>query len=89
MTGGQDLVCVYKAANAVKAEIVRTLLEGEGIQAVTADTSGPFSGLSITPAEVFVHRSNEATALEVIAGIEDSDANTEADEEVATESSDQ
>jgi hypothetical protein len=86
MNGGHDLVCVYKASNATKAEIVRTLLEGEGIQAVTADTSGPFSGLSVAPAEVFVQRTNEVAALEVIAGINDSDTNTDIDEEVATES---
>lgn len=85
MNGPQDLVCVYKATSATKAELVRTLLEGEGIQAVTADTSGPFPGLSITPAEVFVQRTNEVAALEVIAGINDSDTNTEAEEEVASE----
>lgn len=89
MNGPQDLVCVYKATNATKAELVRTLLEGEGIQAVTADTSGPFQGLSITPAEVFVQRTNEAAALEVVAQINDRDANADADEEMATESSDQ
>lgn len=70
MSDPQDLVCVYKAANPAKAELVRNLLDAEGIRATTADTNSPFPGLSTMPSEVFVERSNEVEALAVIADAE-------------------
>lgn len=70
MSDAQEIVCVYNATNPAKAELVRNLLEAEGIQAATADTHGPFSGLAITPSEVFVARSSEAAALSIIAAAE-------------------
>lgn len=70
MSDPQDLVCVYNATNPSKAELVRTLLEAEGIQAATGDTQNPFTGLAISPSEVFVARSSELAAREVIAAVE-------------------
>jgi len=92
MTDPHDLVCVYTANNAAKAELVRALLESEGIRAATGDTQNPFSGLSISPAEVFVERANEVAARSLIADAEqhrldDSDElEDESWEEEATES---
>jgi len=79
MSDPQDLVCVYNATNATKAELVRTLLESEGIRAVTGDTSNPFPGLSISPAEVYVQRTNEVAARSIIEAINEGDAQNEAD----------
>jgi len=70
MSDLHGLVCVYKATNSAKAELVRNLLEAEGIRAVTGDTHNPFPGLSIAPAEVFVERSNAEAARIVIAEVE-------------------
>lgn len=67
MSDPHDLVCVYNATNPAKAEMVRILLEAEGIRATTGDTHNPFTGLSIAPSEVYVERSNEQEALSVIA----------------------
>ena len=81
MTDSRDLVCVYNATNPSKAELVRNLLEADGIRAVTADTHNPFPGLSIMPSEVFVERSNEAAALAVIAAAEQNHVEDDADDE--------
>ncbi len=70
MADPHNLICVYNANNPAKAEMVRNLLEADGIRAVTADTHNPFPGLSIMPSEVFVELSNETLALEVIADAE-------------------
>lgn len=70
MTDSHNLICVYNANNPAKAEMVRNLLEADGIRAVTADTHNPFPGLSIMPAEVFVELSNKSLALEIIADAE-------------------
>jgi len=70
MNDPHDMVCVYSDSNPVKAELVRNLLEAEGIQARTGDTHSPFPGLPIAPAEVFVQRSNEASARSIIAAAE-------------------
>ena len=70
MTDPHDLVCVYNATNAAKAEMVRNLLEAEGIRATTGDTHNPFPGLSIAPAEVFVEQSNADAARIIIAEVE-------------------
>eukprot|EP00475_Leptophrys_vorax_P031642 TRINITY_DN47996_c0_g1_i1.p2 TRINITY_DN47996_c0_g1~~TRINITY_DN47996_c0_g1_i1.p2 ORF type:complete len:111 (-),score=12.56 TRINITY_DN47996_c0_g1_i1:562-894(-) len=96
MTDAQDLVCVYNATNATKAELVRTLLESEGIHAVSGDTSNPFPGLSISPIEVYVQRTNEVAALSIIETINEGDLHTESvdgladtDDEIPTPSLDQ
>ncbi|MBS0204072.1 MAG: DUF2007 domain-containing protein [Planctomycetes bacterium] len=70
MSDPHDLVCVYNATSSTKAELVRNLLEAEGIRAATADTNSPFPGLSIMPSEVYVERSSEQEALAVIAAAE-------------------
>lgn len=70
MADPHNLICVYNANNPAKAEMVRNLLEADGIRAVTADTHNPFPGLSIMPSEVFVELSNETLALEVIVDAE-------------------
>ncbi len=70
MADPHNLICVYNANNPAKAELVRNLLEADGIRAVTADTHNPFPGLSIMPSEVFVELSNKSLALEVIADAE-------------------
>ena len=70
MSDPHDLICVYNATNPAQAELVRNLLEAEGIRATTGDTHNPFPGLSIAPAEVFVERSNEAAARIIIAEVE-------------------
>jgi hypothetical protein len=70
MSDSQDLVCVYNATNPSMAELVRNLLEDEGIQAAVGDNHNPFPGLSIMPSEVFVERSNERQAREIIAAAE-------------------
>jgi hypothetical protein len=81
MSDPQDLVCVYNATNPAKAELVRNLLEAEGIRAATGDTQGPFSGLAIAPSEVFVARSSEAAARAIIAQAEQSRTDDESVEE--------
>lgn len=63
----QTMTCVYRAANPSQAELIRNLLESQGIRAATGDTHNPFPGLSIAPAEVFVERRNEAAARGIIA----------------------
>lgn len=70
MSDNHDLVCVFNATNPTKAELIRNLLEAEGVKAVTADTHNPFPGLSIMPSEVYVARESEATALAIIAAAE-------------------
>jgi len=70
MSDPHDLVCVYKASNPAKAELVRNLLVAEGIRAETADTHNPFPGLSTMPSEVYVEQSNEVEARAVIADAE-------------------
>lgn len=79
MNDPRDLVCVYNATNPAKAELVRNLLEAEGIQAATGDTHSPFPGLTIAPSEVFVARSSETAARAIIAEAEQ--AGSEAEEE--------
>lgn len=90
MSDPHDLVCVYTANNAAKAELLRALLEGEGIRAATGDTQNPFAGLDISPSEVFVERANEAAARAFIAEAEqnrqDDDLEGEYPEEEPTES---
>ncbi len=81
MSDPHDLVCVYTATNPSKAELVRNLLEAEGVRAATGDTQGPFSGLSIAPAEVFVERSNEVAARSIIAAAEQQAISTEDESE--------
>lgn len=83
MSDPRDLVCVYNASNPTKAELVRNLLEADGIRATTADTHNPFPGLSIMPSEVFVERSNEAAALEIIADAEQHHVDADPEDEVA------
>lgn len=87
MSDPHDLVCVYNATNSTKAELVRNLLDAEGIRATTADTHSPFPGLSITPSEVYVERSREQEALSLIATAEQShlQAADETGEEFAEE----
>ena len=87
MSDPHDLVCVYNATNPAKAELVRNLLEAEGIRATTGDTHNPFAGLSIAPSEVYVERSNEQEALSVIATAEQPRLHEadETDEEFAEE----
>jgi hypothetical protein len=79
MSDPQDLVCVYNATNATKAELVRTLLESEGIRAVTGDTSNPFPGISIAPIEVYVQRTDEVAALDIVETINEGDVQHETD----------
>lgn len=67
MSDPHDIVCVFKSPSAAQAELVRNLLEAEGIRAASGDTNNPFPGLTIAPAEVFVERSNEERALAIIA----------------------
>ena len=89
MSDPHDLVCVYTANNAAKAELVRALLEGEGIRAATGDTQNPFAGLDISPSEVFVERVNEAAARSLIAEAQQhriSDESEDESWEEATES---
>lgn len=85
MSDPHDLICVYNATNPAKAELVRNLLETEGIRAVTGDTHNPFPGLSIAPSEVYVERSNEEAARIAIAAAEqfhtDEDLEEEEDDE--------
>lgn len=92
MTDPRDLVCVYNATNSAMAEIVRNLLEGEGIRAATGDTHNPFPGLSIAPAEVFVERSNEVAARSIIANaakehLSEFDDELDGDAEIAVDES--
>lgn len=70
MSDAHDLVCVFKDGNPAKAEVVRNMLEAEGIRAATGDTHNPFPGLSIAPSEVFVERCNEAAARSLIEAAE-------------------
>lgn len=77
MTTSHDPVCVFKATTPTQAELIRNLLEAEGILATTADTNYPFPGLPIAPSEVFVERSNEAQALAIIAEAEQNRINDE------------
>ena len=76
-----NLICVYNSNNPAKAEMVRNLLEADGIRAVTADTHNPFPGLSIMPSEVFVEQLNKAQALEVIADAERNHGNASDDDD--------
>lgn len=82
MSDPQDLVNVYNATNPAKAELVRNLLDAEGIRAVTADTHNPFPGLSIAPSEVYVERSNEEAARIIIAAAEQSHIDEDFEEDV-------
>ena len=70
MSDPHDLICVYNATNPAQAELIRNLLDAEGIRAATGDTHNPFPGLSIAPAEVFVERSNEEAARSIITAAE-------------------
>ena len=70
MSDPHDLICVYNATNPAQAELIRNLLDAEGIRAATGDTHNPFPGLSIAPAEVFVERSNEVAARSIITAAE-------------------
>lgn len=70
MSDNQDLVCVYTATNPAMAELMRNVLEEEGIQAAVADTHQPFPGLPIAPSEVLVQRSSEVAARAIIAAAE-------------------
>ena len=54
------------ARNAMQAELVRNLLEQNGLRATVGATHNPFPGLPIAPAEVFVERADEKHAREVI-----------------------
>jgi Universal stress protein family/Putative prokaryotic signal transducing protein len=65
-----DIVCVYNTTNAMQAEMVRNLLEQNGLRATVGDTHNPFPGLTIMPAEVFVERADEKRALEIISRAE-------------------
>lgn len=82
MTDPHELVCVFNATSPTKAELIRNLLEAEGIRAVTADTHNPFPGLSIMPSEVYVERGNETLARSIVEQVEQSEQlrATEADE---------
>ena len=89
MSDPHDLICVYNATNPAQAELIRNLLDAEGIRAATGDTHNPFPGLSIAPAEVFVERSNEEAARSIIAAAEqnhvDEDESDDTGEEFADE----
>jgi hypothetical protein len=89
MSDPHDLICVFKAANPSQAELIRNLLEAEGIRAVTEDTHSPFPGLSIMPAEVFVERSNEQAALAIVAEAEKSHAHPQAPDDIGEEFADE
>lgn len=89
MSDPHDLICVYNATNPAQAELIRNLLDAEGIRAATGDTHNPFPGLSIAPAEVFVERSNEEAARSIITAAEhnhvDEDESDDNGEEFADE----
>lgn len=71
-----DLVIVHHGANRAEAEVVRTVLENNGISAIVPDANNPYPGIDTTPfdgetgisgCEVAVAAADADRAREVIA----------------------
>lgn len=56
MDDPDELVSVYRAAEAPEAFLVKNLLLDEEIEAEVSEANEPFAGLSIVPADVLVRR---------------------------------
>ncbi len=65
-TADDSLVTVYTSPVAADAEIVRGMLESEGIRATVAEASGAFSSLLVSPSAVLVWQNDEAQAKALI-----------------------
>jgi hypothetical protein len=63
----EELVTIYKAANAAQAYIIRNALESEGIACQVAETNEPLAGLSIVEPDVMVKVRDQARAEQIIA----------------------
>lgn len=67
MSQPQDLVSVYRAANATEAHFVKNLLAEENIPAFVTEDADPLAGLQIDPPDVFVSSAHESRARELVA----------------------
>lgn len=83
----EELVTIYKAANAAQAHIIRNALESEGIACQVAETNEPLAGLNIVEPDVMVKARDQAQAEQIIADWEaqrddddDTDDSDEADD---------
>ncbi len=65
MSDPDELISVYKAANATEAHLIRNLLLEEGVNATVAEEHDPFS-LPFSPPEVLVRSVDETRARALI-----------------------
>lgn len=65
-TTNHSLVVVHSSPTVMEAELVRSVLVGQGIHATVTEANEPFAGLSVVASEVLVWQEDEARARELI-----------------------
>ncbi|HWB00267.1 MAG TPA: DUF2007 domain-containing protein [Pirellulales bacterium] len=70
MADPEELVTIYRAGSEAEGQLLRDLLADEGIDASIADENSVLAGLQISGADVYVHRRDQARAMELVADFE-------------------
>ena len=65
-TNSRSLVAVYSSPIVTQAQLVRSMLAGEGLHATVTEANEPFAGLSVAASEVLVWQQDEARARALI-----------------------
>ncbi len=66
MSGTDELITIYRAANVTEAHLVKNLLGDEGIDAFAAEENDALSGLNLSETEVMVRRADVDRAKAIV-----------------------